>query len=47
LLPANRACCCADIYIRLAETEVDDCNIADVMFMGQIYNVLLEQRIKR
>ena len=28
--------------IRLPITEVDDCNIADVLFISQIYDVLLE-----
>ena len=28
--------------IRQPVTEVDDCNIADVLFISQIYNVLLE-----
>ena len=27
---------------RQARTEVDDCNIADVLFISQIYNVKLE-----
>ena len=31
--------------IRLPVTEVDDCNIADVLFISQIYNVLLELQL--
>jgi hypothetical protein len=31
--------------IRQPVTEVDDCNIADVLFISQIYNVLLELKL--
>jgi hypothetical protein len=29
-----------ELAIRLPITEVDNCNIADVLFISQIYNVL-------
>jgi hypothetical protein len=31
-----------EFEFRLPITEVDNCNIADVLFISQIYNVLLE-----
>lgn len=31
--------------IRQPVTEVDDCNIADVLFISQIYNVKLELKL--
>ena len=31
-----------EFEIRQPVTEVDDCNIADVLFISQIYNVKLE-----
>jgi hypothetical protein len=31
--------------IRQPVTAVDDCNIADVLFISQIYNVLLELKL--
>jgi hypothetical protein len=34
------------IEFRLPETEVDVCNIVDVLFKCQIYNVLLELKPK-
>jgi hypothetical protein len=44
LLSLQRTGLCAgwEIEFRLLGTEVDDCNIADVLFISQIYNVLLE-----
>jgi len=35
------------LEFRQPETEVDDCNIADVLFISQIYNVLPEQKQSR
>jgi len=32
---------------RLPITEVDNCNIADVLFISQIYNVLPELKYKK
>ncbi len=34
-----------EIEFRLPVTEVDDCNIADVLFISQIYNVKLELKL--
>jgi hypothetical protein len=34
-----------DFEFRLPITKVDDCNIADVLFLCQIYNVLLELKL--
>jgi hypothetical protein len=34
-----------ELVFRLPITEVDDCNIADVLFISQIYNVLLELKL--
>lgn len=33
------------IELRLPVTKVDNCNIADILFISQIYNVLLELRL--
>ena len=38
----SKACCSLGIEIRQPVTEVDNCNIADVLFISQIYNVKLE-----
>jgi hypothetical protein len=38
----SRFCAGWDFELRLPITEVDDCNIADVLFNCKIYNVLLE-----
>lgn len=35
-----------EIEFRLPVTEVDDCNIADDLFISQIYNVKLELKHK-
>jgi len=48
-------CCCQRtglaaawaFEIRQTITEVDNCNIADVLFISQIYNVLLELKLNR
>jgi hypothetical protein len=34
-----------EIEFRLPTTEVDDCNIADVLFISQIYKVKLELKL--
>jgi hypothetical protein len=34
-----------ELEFRLPKTEVDDCNIADVLFISQIYNVKLELKL--
>jgi hypothetical protein len=34
-----------EIEFRLPGTAVDNCNIADVLFISQIYNVKLEQKL--
>ena len=34
-----------EFEIRQPVTEVDDCNIADVLFISQIYNVKLELKL--
>jgi hypothetical protein len=41
---SQRSGLCAgwELLFRLPVTEVDDCNIAENIFISQIYNVLLE-----
>jgi hypothetical protein len=34
-----------ELAIRLLVTNVDDCNIADVLFISQIYDVKLELKL--
>jgi hypothetical protein len=34
-----------ELEFRLPVTKVDNCNIADVLFISQIYNVLLELKL--
>jgi hypothetical protein len=42
---ALRLCAGWEIEFRLPVIEVDDCNIADVLFKSQIYYVLLELKL--
>jgi len=36
-----------EFHVRLARTKADDCNIADVLFISQIYNVKSELKHSR